>query len=250
MIDDDPRGIELAVDPDEGPLAGSEQPVEGKCGALTRSRRYCLKDPMPNGRCYKHGGKTPKGLASPHYKHGRYTTHLPSRLAERYAEAQDDPTLLSYRDDVALVDARITDLLGRVDSGESGATWLAIQKLWRDFRRYRASGDVRNMTQVLEQLDEPLGRGVADHAAWAEVGTLLDRRARLVEAERRRLEQMQQVLTVEEAMGLLGTVVDVIRRNVTDRATLDRIGAELGGLVTVDALPLAARSRRSGRRRA
>jgi hypothetical protein len=260
MMDDRDDALDdqiLALDPaDPEMIYGSEEPMDGRCCARTKSAaraglvRYCTRDPMPNGRCHKHGGKTPAGIAAPSFKHGRYSENLPARLAERYAEAQEDPTLLSYRDDVALVDARIADLLSRVDTGESGATWAGIRKLWADFRRYRAAGDVRNMQQTLEQLDEPLGKGVADHAAWAEVGTLLDRRARLVEAERRRLEQMQQVMTVEEAMGLLGTVLDVIRRNVSDRATLDRIGAELSGLVTVDALPLAARSRRSGRRRA
>jgi hypothetical protein len=106
---------------------------------------------------------------------------------------------------------------------------------------------VKHMQLALAQLGEPIAQGVADHATWAEIGSLLDKRVRLVEAERRRLEQMQQTLTVEEAMGLLRTVLDVIQRNVTDRATLNRIGSELAQLVSLDVVPLTVRSRKRRR---
>jgi hypothetical protein len=108
---------------------------------------------------------------------------------------------------------------------------------------------VRRMQASVELLGEQVQRGVSDHEIWTEIGSLMDRRQRLVEAERRRLETMAQSLTVEEAMGLLRTVLDVIRRNVTDRAVLGRIASELGSLVTLDAAPLAFRTSRRNRRR-
>ena len=63
---------------------------------------------MPNGRCRLHGGKSPAGLASPHYKDGRYSKALPARLAARYATAEADPRLLELRDEVALTDVART----------------------------------------------------------------------------------------------------------------------------------------------
>ena len=39
---------------------------------------------MPNGKCSVHGGKTPGGIASPHYRHGRYSQYLPHKARERY----------------------------------------------------------------------------------------------------------------------------------------------------------------------
>jgi len=62
------------------------------------------------------------------------------------------------------------------------------------------------MQEALYLLEEPIGRGLADHAAWGEITAGLALRAKLVESEQRQLEKLQATLTVEEAMGLLGTV--------------------------------------------
>ena len=44
------------------------------CGARTRSGAPCKNLAMyPAGRCRLHGGKSLRGLASPRYKHGRYS---------------------------------------------------------------------------------------------------------------------------------------------------------------------------------
>jgi hypothetical protein len=42
--------------------------------------------PMANGRCRMHGGKSLHGIASPRFKHGRYSKYLFARLAGRYLE--------------------------------------------------------------------------------------------------------------------------------------------------------------------
>jgi hypothetical protein len=232
-------------------LPGSPEPVPGKCGSRLRGYdppRHCLVAPMPNGRCRIHGGTSLVGIASPSFKDGRHSKYLPARLLERYEASQRDGDLLAMRDEIALLDARLSDLLERADSGDSGAAWQRLQGLWRDFARFRATGDVKQMTYTLELIGQGITGGVADHAIWGEIGQLMDRRARLVEGERRRLELTQQTLTVEEAMGMLRTVIDVIQRNVTDRAVLARIASELASLVTLDAVPLAFRGRRARRK--
>ena len=79
--------------------------------------------------CYNHGGASPVGAASPQFKNGRYSKFLPERLRDRYQEAQRDPEILVLRDEVALADARLADLLTRVDAGESGALWKEVKGL-------------------------------------------------------------------------------------------------------------------------
>jgi hypothetical protein len=211
----------------------SEQPIPGRCGAHHSSGiGYCAAYPMPNGRCYKHGGNTPRGALSANFKHGRYSPYLPADLAGRFEAARNDPQLLSYHDDVALISTRIDELLERVRSGESGFAWKQLNRLWKEFERHRLAGNVDKMQATLDAIGEPMRRGLADHAAWIEL------------SEQMRLEQIASTITVEEAYGFLGTVVDVLKRHVADRAILDAIGAELSQLVTLDAVPLAARSRR------
>lgn len=108
--------------------------VEGttmQCHAKTRSGAPCRGQAMLNGRCRMHGGATPAGVALPHFRTGRRSRDLPARLAARYQEARSDPQLLELREGIALVDARIADLLARVDAGESGARWRALQVHFR-----------------------------------------------------------------------------------------------------------------------
>ncbi len=48
-----------------------------RCGAKTRKGTPCQRPPMAGmTRCRLHGGATPIGMASPHYKHGRRSRFL------------------------------------------------------------------------------------------------------------------------------------------------------------------------------
>lgn len=181
--------------------------------------------------CYHHGGKTPRGVASPHFKHGRYSKALPGRLLERYQEALTDPRLLELAEEIALIDARLQDVLRRVDTGESGRLWRQLKQTHEEMVEARQAGDVAAMAQKLNALGQMIDRGLADWAAWEEVEKLLEQRRRFVESERRRMVEMQQMITAERAMALLAFVVDVIRRHVSDRRVLAAISADIGKLV-------------------
>jgi hypothetical protein len=176
-----------------------------------------------------HGGATPTGIALPQTTHGRYSRHLPTRLAARYEEAAHDTELLTLREDIALLDTRLADVLGRVDSGESGALWEALLTAKADYLKATDRDRDHMLTVLLGLIEE----GAADYAAWADVRSLLDQRRRLVESERKRLVEMQQTLTVEKAMLLLGAVAGVIKAHVKDRAILQAISADLDRLVSV-----------------
>lgn len=190
---------------------------------------------MPNGRCRLHGGKTPSGIASPQYKTGRYSKVMPTRLRPRYEEAQQDGALLELREDVALIDARLGDLLSRVDTGESGALWGRLLTAKAELMDARRSGDTITITTALNTILELISKGHADYQAWREVGMVLDQRRKLVESERRRLVEMQQTLTVEKAMLLIGAIGGIIKAHVDDRAILAKISTDISALVTYEA---------------
>jgi hypothetical protein len=97
------------------------------CGARRRDGGRCRQPGMqPSGRCRLHGGKSPRGLASPLTKTGRYSRDLPTRVAARYESALADPTLLSLRDDVAVLQAAITDVMAEIRDAESRPDFDAI----------------------------------------------------------------------------------------------------------------------------
>jgi hypothetical protein len=181
-----------------------------------------------------HGGKIPRGQALPQFKSGRYSKFLPARMAAKYQEAQADPELLSLRSELALLDARIAELLGRVDTGESGAIWEALQQAWALFRGARAQQDVPKMHLAVEQLDRLMDRKVADSAAWREIDEAIEQRRKLVESEQKRLVALQQVITAESALTLMGVLVDIITTHVRDQPTLAKIVADIQALTEQD----------------
>ena len=186
---------------------------------------------MRNGRCSKHGGKSLVGPAAPGFRHGRYSKLLPTGLAARYTEAQTDSELLALRDEIALIDARTADVLQRLGRGESSATWDTLQKAARGLRRAVAANDRAETIVHVAALQIVLEGAGADVAAWREVLGLVNQRRVLVESERRRLVQMQQMVSVEQAMTLVAALVDTVRRHVSDRQTLAAISEDLAALV-------------------
>ena len=198
------------------------------CGAKTRKGTACGQPAMANGRCRLHGGKSlPAGIGHPTFKTGKYSKDLPTRLASRYAEALADTELLSLRDDVALVDARISELLARIDKGESGRIWAKLAVAKTEFIAARNAHDIPTMDQWLSDILRLIDAGNADWMIVADIVRLQDHKRKLGESERKRLIEMRQIITAEQAAVLLGAITDIIVRNVTDRDTRARISAEL-----------------------
>lgn len=202
-----------------------------QCGAKTRSGAPCKSPAMPNGRCRMHGGATPSGPAHGAFKHGRYSKDLPTRLAARYEQAASDPELLALHQDIALVDARLGDLLSRADTGESGERWRQARDLFRDLHRAMQQGEAETVSDLMGKLSGVLGRGASDYAAWSEISALLEQRRRLVESERKRLVEMQVTMDVRQAMVFVGAVLETVRRHVTDRQQLAAIGVDIQRLL-------------------
>lgn len=199
-----------------------------------RSGQQCKRHAVAGKtKCHIHGGKSLSGAASPNFKTGRYSKYLPARLAERYQESQTDPQLLALRDEVALVDSRLAELLGRVDTGESRKCWQEAQDAFGELRKARADSNAKGFAAAMAGLESALQIG-NDYAVWDEISATIDLRKRLVESERKRLVEMQNMITSERAMVLLATVADIIRTHVTDRNTLTAISGEFRKLAVVE----------------
>ncbi len=187
--------------------------------------------------CYHHGGKTPRGFALPQTKTGRYSKHLPTRLAVEYERARADGQLLELREEIALLDARLADVLAGVDSGESGQLVRNLQSTWAELEAARGRGDTAAMATCMRRLHDLITGGVAEHARWKEIRELLQERKQLVDSERRRALTAHEVITSERAALLLGAVLGAIRHHVKDPAILSAIGDELGALLDHDPRP-------------
>jgi hypothetical protein len=178
-----------------------------------------------------HDGRTLIGLAAPRLKTGRYSKFLPTRLAADYQHAAHDPELLALRHELAVVDVRIKDLLKRVDTGEAGGLWHHIRVAWQAFKQAQTEDRPLMQARAAVELDGLLEQEVGDYGTWHEIIQLIEQRRKLVESEVKRLAVMQQMMTTEEAMLWLGTLMAILKRHIADRETLQKISLDLTALM-------------------
>jgi hypothetical protein len=207
-----------------------------QCTAKNRQGEQC-KHAAINGtsKCRFHGGASLIGIASPTFKTGRYSKHLPTRLAAKYAEALADPDLLALRDEIALIHTRQTELLEHLDTGLALRRWKDAQAAYGEARAAIAGKDSVGFQVAMVALGDALNAGMGDYAIWQEIVEMTEQRRRLVESEHKRLVNMQQMISTERAMALLAVITDTIRRHVSDPSALAAIAAELRQFTVIDA---------------
>ena len=204
-----------------------------QCTATSKRTHERCKANAVTGRrvCRHHGGTVARGPASVHYRHGRYSKELPPRLLERFEASVADPNQLALDREIALLDALISDVVARLDTGESGNLWASVRTHWRELRAAIDSRDAKQMAAVLNVIEGLIERGQGEQATRSELGELLDRRARLAATEARRIQMAQQSLSASEAMMLVTTLAAAVRETVRDPLVLANIEAKFARIV-------------------
>ncbi len=216
-------------------LYSFDEEGKAKCGALKKDRTYCNKSPMiDRNRCHKHGGKTPRGIQSVHLKHGRYSKdHHPVEVIQRYEEAVNDPELLSLRAEIALIGTRIDELYDRYTAKQKGGTsWTEAKKAYYKLVDALKAKKDDESVKALSKLGAILKDEAGDYALWNDIAYLTEVRRKLVESERKRMIEMKQMMTNEQAMALVGGVIESVRNHITDQDKLDRISQDIAVLMS------------------
>jgi cell pole-organizing protein PopZ len=162
-------------------------------------------------------------MASGTFKTGKYSRVLPRRMSAAYEASQNDETLLALTNEIHLLDARLADLLAKVDSGESGTVWQRLTAANAELNRARTANDNDQIVATIREIQGLISRGSHDSAAWAAVERVVQQRRRLVESERKRAVELGTVMTSQQAMMAFSRLFQVIKANVHDRAVLQLI---------------------------
>jgi hypothetical protein len=182
------------------------------------------------------------GMASGNYKHGRYSKDLLTEMAVRVDEARGNPELLSVSDDIALVEARIAEVLRQLGTGESGATWLALKRTLDEFSGAMTRGDMAGMSQHFQAMRALVRDGSRTTHAWQELRRLEELRCKLVQTEMKTLQGLQQMMTIQQHLLLVSAQTDAVVQAVrahadtdTGRKILMDVQAEFTRLATLEA---------------
>lgn len=218
--------------------ASTASPVQAKqkviCGVKGRGTgKPCQRPPaLGRTRCHLHGGRTLKGPDHPNFKHGRYSKFLPGGLRDQYEEAVADPELLSARSEVALLQLRISELLGRLQTGECGALWSTLRKTFGSIKAALAAGDIPSVRTGLEGLASLIEKGATQEAIWFELSDAIENKTRTAQREWKRLVSLQQLLTAEQAMTLVTAIMAIVVKNCPDREARARVSGEIMALLS------------------
>lgn len=210
-----------------------------QCTSQSKQSGYqCRKDAVVGYQvCHIHGGKTPRGLAHPSTTHGRYSKSLPARMLSKYDEAREDREFLALSEDIALIDARLEDVLGRVDTGECGENWKALGLAVKEFNEFERKATCAvtegkrdeynaDRNERMRMICFLVEAGISDFNAWQELKGWLETRRKTVETEQKRLVSMQQMMSADQAEMLKARILSIIRANVQDRHALTAISRE------------------------
>lgn len=198
-----------------------------QCKAKSKQSGERCKNKVVDGFevCRIHGGKTPRGYALPQTTHARYSK-LPAALLQAYEQAQADNELLNIRQDIALTDTMLNNALPRLDTRESAKAWQLIQKAVDGLEKAFANENYGDCILLIRQMNDLINERREQFAVEQEIRDGLEHRRKLVESERKRLIEMQQVVTSEQAMILVSGLLEAVRQNVNDRDILNAIQSD------------------------
>jgi hypothetical protein len=200
-----------------------------QCNAKAKSTQERCNNPAVNGYdvCRLHGGKTPRGILNGNTKHGRYSKDLPTRLAGRFEDAINDSELGTLKSEIALLDTRIGEMLSNVDTEQYGDIWQRTHDGFHKLKAAINSKDGSLMATALNDMDACIRAGYSDMSTWDNVVKLVEQRRKLTDSERKRLVDLQQMITAEQSILLVGALMRAVKTHVTDKNALSAIANEI-----------------------
>lgn len=171
-------------------------------------------------------------MAHPNYRHGRYDSTVPQGMRGAYENSLRDPELLNMRAEIALIDGRIQELLAQTESGVALKVFKDAKAANKALRTAIHNEDYGRVIEKSWELSQVLNEGITNFNAWEQVGAMVERRMKLVEAEQKRLVNMKNMITAEQALALIEQIKGVLKRTVHDPVTLSAITSELAALTS------------------
>lgn len=164
------------------------------------------------------------GLASQGFDLASY---VPARYRERFFEATDSNDRLNNSQQISLIDLRISMLLERIDTAESGARWQECRAAMREFTVAMQSGEPSQVSAALTALNASINRGVNDYHNWQEIFDSIEVRRRVTETEVRRIKAAEEFISTSEAFEIITLIAESVNRHVQDANAKALIQADI-----------------------
>lgn len=142
-------------------------------------------------------------------------------------EFKKDAELLHLTNEIALVDTRMSELLDSLSEESGTQLWKRLKRHVNYYKRAVRSRHAKDAQEHLDKLFDLIEDGADEYAKWASIMDMIEHRRRVVESERKRMVEMQQMITTQQAMVFLAAVTASVKKHVSDRKALVGIAADL-----------------------
>jgi hypothetical protein len=173
-----------------------------------------------------HGGKSLSGVAHPNFKHGLFARDLQGQFGDNYQRARQNPHIINHVEHIAVLDARTSELFGRLNPAEALPAWdrvSAIDTAFQALREAQRTKDVATMMASLTAMGGDIAalmasRATAQHEVevWDELKRVFSLRKKLVDSESRRRKDAQEMILKTQVMGLMARLAHSIKTHVPD----------------------------------
>lgn len=178
--------------------------------------------------CYHHGGKSPRGLASPRIKTGIYSKYLPVNMLSQYeALLTLGDGLFKLDDETSLIVILLREQLEKIESGESAVAWERIQELYADLTQLgqktnKSPDDIQKFNLLFTKLGGVINGGAMAYGARKEAVDLVERKRRLVADERRAWAEKHKAMSFDRVLLILTAMAATFKRALEKHISDDK----------------------------
>jgi hypothetical protein len=181
----------------------------------TAGRGRCMSVmTSPNGRCKKHGGHAPAGIAHWNAQHLRSADNLPKHLQGDMVRALSDPDQLNLNHEIAMTDTHIARIKEALDTGFDDAAWKRMKNL-ADKLEYSLENDPEQSEIIAKQLILAVKTGSGERTVWREYHTVEEARRKLVETASKRELQLKTLLKGDQIIALVTSMAATARDSIS-----------------------------------
>jgi len=151
-------------------------------------------------------------------------------IAKKNLQIMRNGAVMSNRHAVELLDARVQELLERIDHDDAPERMATLYSLFQDVKAAQGRNEAA-MYAALSAMDIEFEKAYHDYEAWKQIMEILDNRRKMIDSEVKVIKDMKAILTAEQANSLVGKLLAVIIDEVKDPKMLRRINNKFARLI-------------------
>lgn len=190
---------------------------------------------MSNGRCYLHGGKSPKGIQSGTFKHGKRSKYMPQRLLNIYEDMAGEGDYRDLYDNIRLRETFLREKLTMLDDApDSAKVWADFRKLWDGIKTAFANENYGEVLTLIHTGDTLIDERIVYFETQKEIRADLSEQRKDYQAIAGIQYKGENAASMTELVTFVGALLQLVKTHVQDKETQGKIFDDVDKLISVE----------------